>query len=61
MAIFEQQTAKKVLLDDTEAISCFIENWREVNGHTVSQFIVVVIIQFENLTPVPYLLTGVHH
>lgn len=35
MAIFEQQPAKKVLLDDTEAITCVIENWRKVNGHTV--------------------------
>lgn len=36
MAIFEQQTTKKILLDDTVVISCFIENWRQTNGHTVS-------------------------
>ncbi|XP_044264656.1 PX domain-containing protein kinase-like protein [Tribolium madens] len=34
MAIFEQQTVKKVVLDDTEPLSCVIENWRNVNGHT---------------------------
>ncbi|XP_018321403.1 PX domain-containing protein kinase-like protein [Agrilus planipennis] len=33
MAIFEQETAKKVLLDDTECLSCVIENWRNINGH----------------------------
>lgn len=38
MAIFEQQPAKKVLLDDTETITCIIENWRKVNGHTVGYF-----------------------
>lgn len=35
MAIFEQERAKKVLLDDTESLSCVIENWRNTNGHTV--------------------------
>ncbi|CAH0550760.1 unnamed protein product [Brassicogethes aeneus] len=34
MAIFEQQTVNKVLLDDTEPLTCVIENWRNVNGHT---------------------------
>ncbi|KAF5292333.1 hypothetical protein FQA39_LY03367 [Lamprigera yunnana] len=34
MAIFEQETTKKVLLDDTENVSCVIENWRTTNGHT---------------------------
>jgi hypothetical protein len=35
MAIFERQPVKKVILDDTEPLSCVIENWRNVNGHTV--------------------------
>lgn len=43
MAIFEQQPTKKVLLDDTEAVTCVIENWRTVNGHTVGFFKLVVI------------------
>ncbi|KAJ8948079.1 hypothetical protein NQ318_008430 [Aromia moschata] len=34
MAIFERQTAKKVVIDDTEPIKCTIENWRNVSGHT---------------------------
>ncbi|KAF5300910.1 hypothetical protein FQR65_LT09073 [Abscondita terminalis] len=34
MAIFEQEKTKKVLLDDTESLSCVIENWRTVDGHT---------------------------
>lgn len=36
MAIFEKETTNKVLLDDTESLSCTIENWKSVNGHTVS-------------------------
>lgn len=36
MAIFEQQISRKVLLDDTEPITCQIENWQNVDGHTVS-------------------------
>lgn len=36
MAIFEKRTANKVLIDDTEALSCVIENWFNTNGHTVS-------------------------
>lgn len=35
MAIFEQKLAKKVLLDDTEALKCVIENYHNINGHTV--------------------------
>lgn len=34
MAIFEQERPKKVLLDDTEGLSCIIENWITVDGHT---------------------------
>ncbi|CAH1959468.1 unnamed protein product [Acanthoscelides obtectus] len=34
MAIFEKQSSNKILLDDTEAIKCTIENWVAVNGHT---------------------------
>lgn len=34
MAIFEQEASRKVLLDDTEGLTCVIENWRNVNGHT---------------------------
>ncbi|KAK4884313.1 hypothetical protein RN001_000584 [Aquatica leii] len=34
MAIFEQERTKKVLLDDTETLSCVIENWRTIDGHT---------------------------
>ncbi|GJQ76117.1 hypothetical protein Trydic_g1865 [Trypoxylus dichotomus] len=34
MAIFEKQTSNKVLIDDTESISCVIENWFNTNGHT---------------------------
>lgn len=36
MAIFERNIVNKVLLDDTEPIKCAIENWKNVNGHTVS-------------------------
>lgn len=42
MAIFEREISSKVLLDDTEPISCHIENWQNINGHTVS------IEQFSN-------------
>ncbi|ENN81392.1 hypothetical protein YQE_02208, partial [Dendroctonus ponderosae] len=35
MAIFEREISTKVLLDDTEPISCHIENWQNINGHTV--------------------------
>ncbi|XP_022907290.2 PX domain-containing protein kinase-like protein [Onthophagus taurus] len=34
MAIFEKRTANKVLIDDTESLSCVIENWFNTNGHT---------------------------
>lgn len=34
MAIFEREISQKVLLDDTEPITCQIENWQNVNGHT---------------------------
>ncbi|XP_066154776.1 PX domain-containing protein kinase-like protein [Euwallacea fornicatus] len=34
MAIFERDISNKVLLDDTEPITCHIENWQNVNGHT---------------------------
>uniref|UniRef100_A0AAR5QKD6 PX domain-containing protein kinase-like protein n=1 Tax=Dendroctonus ponderosae TaxID=77166 RepID=A0AAR5QKD6_DENPD len=34
MAIFEREISTKVLLDDTEPISCHIENWQNINGHT---------------------------
>lgn len=34
MAIFEKKVARKVLLDDTEALSCVIENYHNINGHT---------------------------
>ncbi|KAI4467204.1 px serine/threonine kinase pxk [Holotrichia oblita] len=34
MAIFEKQASNKVLIDDTESISCVIENWFNTNGHT---------------------------
>ncbi|XP_056643360.1 PX domain-containing protein kinase-like protein [Diorhabda carinulata] len=40
MAIFERQTTNKVLLDDTEQLTCTIENWKNVNGHT--EFIIKV-------------------
>ncbi|XP_076260324.1 PX domain-containing protein kinase-like protein isoform X1 [Rhynchophorus ferrugineus] len=40
MAIFERQINKKVLLDDTEPITCQIENWQNVDGHT--EFIIKV-------------------
>jgi PX domain-containing protein kinase-like protein len=40
MAIFERQPVKKVILDDTEPLSCVIENWRNVNGHT--EFVIKV-------------------
>ncbi|XP_044744682.1 PX domain-containing protein kinase-like protein [Coccinella septempunctata] len=40
MAIFEKETSNKVLLDDTEPLSCTIENWKSVNGHT--EFIIKV-------------------
>ncbi|KAJ8946415.1 hypothetical protein NQ314_008897 [Rhamnusium bicolor] len=40
MAIFERQTTRKVVLDDTEPIKCTIENWQNVNGHT--EFIIKV-------------------
>lgn len=34
MAIFEKEISNKILLDDTEPLTCVIENWRTVNGHT---------------------------
>ncbi|XP_050295363.1 PX domain-containing protein kinase-like protein [Anthonomus grandis grandis] len=34
MAFFEREISRKVLLDDTEPITCRIENWHNVNGHT---------------------------
>ncbi|KAL1514230.1 hypothetical protein ABEB36_003518 [Hypothenemus hampei] len=34
MAIFERKFSKKVLFDDTEPVTCHIENWQNVNGHT---------------------------
>ncbi|XP_018563399.1 PX domain-containing protein kinase-like protein isoform X2 [Anoplophora glabripennis] len=37
MAIFERQTTQKVVLDDTHPIKCTIENWQNVNGHTVQR------------------------
>ncbi|XP_045476028.1 PX domain-containing protein kinase-like protein [Harmonia axyridis] len=40
MAIFEKETSNKILLDDTEPLSCIIENWKSVNGHT--EFIIKV-------------------
>ncbi|XP_030759449.1 PX domain-containing protein kinase-like protein isoform X2 [Sitophilus oryzae] len=40
MAIFERQVSRKVLLDDTEPITCQIENWRTVDGHT--EFVIKV-------------------
>ncbi|KAL3285767.1 hypothetical protein HHI36_000292 [Cryptolaemus montrouzieri] len=40
MAIFEKETTNKVLLDDTEPLTCSIENWKNVNGHT--EFIIKV-------------------
>lgn len=36
MAIFEKKIVEKVTLDDTETISCVIENSQTINGHTVS-------------------------
>lgn len=35
MAIFEKNIVNKILIDDTEPIKCTIENWKNVNGHTV--------------------------
>lgn len=35
MAIFERNIVNKVLIDDTEPINCTIENWKNVDGHTV--------------------------
>lgn len=34
MAIFEKKIARKVLLDDTESLTCVIENYHNINGHT---------------------------
>ncbi|XP_017769864.1 PREDICTED: PX domain-containing protein kinase-like protein [Nicrophorus vespilloides] len=40
MAIFEEEISKKVTLDDTEPITCHIENWKTTNGHT--EFVIKV-------------------
>lgn len=36
MAIFEKRLEQKVVLDDTEAITCTIETAQNIDGHTVS-------------------------
>lgn len=40
MAIFERKFERKITLDDTQSLSCVIETAQEVDGHTVSAFIV---------------------
>lgn len=37
MAIFERKFERKVLIDDTETLSCTIETFQTINGHTVSE------------------------
>lgn len=44
MAIFEKKIARKVLLDDTESLTCVIENYHNINGHTVGYQLFLNII-----------------
>lgn len=36
MAIFEKKTPRKIYLDDTQPLTCVIENSQNIQGHTVS-------------------------
>ena len=36
MAIFEKTSHTKALIDDTETLSCTVENAQNINKHTVS-------------------------
>lgn len=35
MAIFQQKLERRITLDDTDSVFCFIETSQKVNGHTV--------------------------
>lgn len=38
MAIFQQKFERRITLDDTDPVFCFIETSKNVNGHTVSLY-----------------------
>lgn len=45
MAIFEKKFERKITLDDTKILSCVIETAQEVDGHTVSESGVNIVVK----------------
>lgn len=41
MAIFERTSQTRAILDDTEKLTCVVENAQNINKHTVSSFFVM--------------------
>lgn len=46
-SIFEKKFERKITLDDTQSLSCVIETAQEVDGHTVSLFVIYFSGQFK--------------
>lgn len=41
MAIFERTSQTRAILDDTEKLTCIVENAQNINKHTVSNYFIM--------------------